>query len=187
MQRSEMTNSVFDAELSILDVGVTFSYRVPSFSVLHVDLRQIKFQVTAEDGSVLIYDGFIKADPSLEDRETPYSRFLFVLVRRSGYNCKREKCAVFKIFIVSMSHYRLKNFVKMSVKHLTPVGDNGLLIVWQWSEWADDKGSEPNELHEADLSESLSTASDLDEEEPELNTVTLKCIGVTRDSSYQIA
>ena len=77
MQRSERTNSVFDAELSILDVGVKFSYRVPSFSVLHVDLRQIKFQVTAEDGSVLIYDGFIKADSSLEDRETPYSRFLF--------------------------------------------------------------------------------------------------------------
>ena len=56
MQRSEMANSVvdFDTELSILDVGVKFSYRVPSFSVLHVDLRQIKFQVTAEDGSVMM-------------------------------------------------------------------------------------------------------------------------------------
>ena len=81
---------------------------------------------------------------------------------------------------------QVEEFCKnVCVKHLTPVGDNGLLIVWQWSEWADDKGSEPNESHEADLSESLSTASDLDEEEPELSTVTFKCIGVTRDSSYQ--
>lgn len=76
----------FDTEISILDIGVKFSYRVPSFSVLHVDLRQIKFQVTAEDGSVLLYDGFIRTDPSLEDRETPYSvrlkDFCFVPVSR---------------------------------------------------------------------------------------------------------
>lgn len=65
------------------------------------------------------------------------------------------------------------------------MGDDGLLIVWQWNEWADDKGSEQDETHEPDLNESLSTASDLDEEEPELSIVTFKCIGVTRDSSYQ--
>ena len=54
----------FDTEISILDIGVKFSYIDPSFAVLHVDLRQIKYLVTA---------GFIRADPSLEDRETPYS------------------------------------------------------------------------------------------------------------------
>lgn len=63
----------FDTKISILDMGVKFSYQVPSFSVFHVDLRQIKLQVTAVDGSVLLYDGFIRADLSLEDRETPYS------------------------------------------------------------------------------------------------------------------
>lgn len=75
-----------DSEISLLDMGVKFSYQVPSFSVLYVDLRQIKFQVTAEDGSVLFFDGFIRADPSLEKRETPYSvklkDFCFVPVSR---------------------------------------------------------------------------------------------------------
>ena len=45
-----------------------FTYQVLSFSVLHVDLRQMKLQATAEEGSVLLYDGFIRADLSLEDR-----------------------------------------------------------------------------------------------------------------------
>ena len=36
-----------------------------------------------------------------------------------------------------------------------------------------------------DPNESLSTASNLDEEEPELSTVNFKCIGVTHDPTYQ--
>ena len=73
----------------------------------------------------------------------------------------------------------------MYAKHLNAVGELGLLIVWQWSEWTDDEGSKPSESPEPDPNESLSTASDLDEEEPELSTVTFKCIGVTRDPMYQ--
>lgn len=77
----------FDTEVSILDMGVKFTYRVPSFSFLHVDLRQTKLQVMAEDGSVLLY----------EDRETPYSvkvkDFCFVPVSRKSetVNLKRER------------------------------------------------------------------------------------------------
>ena len=73
----------FDTEISILDIGVKFSYIDPSFSVLHVDLRQIKYLVTA---------GLTRADPSLEDRETPYSVRLkdFCFVPVSECNCKRE-------------------------------------------------------------------------------------------------
>ena len=61
-----------DSQVSILDMGVKFSYRVPSFSVLHVDLRQIKFQLTAE-GCVMLFDGFILADPELDMKSAPFS------------------------------------------------------------------------------------------------------------------
>lgn len=71
-------------------------------------------------------------------------------------------------------------------KHLNPVGEDGLPLVWHWSKWTnDDQGSKPSESPEPDPNESLSTASNLDEEEPKLSTITFKCIGVTRDSMYQ--
>ena len=57
---------VVDTEVSILELGVKFTYQVPSFSVLYVDLRQAKIQITKDDDSVLLFDGFIRADPSLE-------------------------------------------------------------------------------------------------------------------------
>ena len=73
-QTSYATVSVeVDSQVSILDMGVKFSYRLPSFSVLHVDLRQIKFQVTADEGCVMLFDGFIQADPELETKSAPLS------------------------------------------------------------------------------------------------------------------
>ena len=62
-----------DTQVSILDMGVKFSYRLPSFSVLHVDLRQINFQITAEEGCVMMFDGFIRADPELDMKSVPFS------------------------------------------------------------------------------------------------------------------
>ena len=73
-----------DTEVSILELFVKFTYQVPSFSVLYVDLRQVKIQVTKDDGSVLLFDGFVRADPSLERMPVPFSivvkRFCFVPV-----------------------------------------------------------------------------------------------------------
>ena len=39
---------------------------LPSFSVISVDVRQITFQALADDGSVFIFDGFIRAGSSLD-------------------------------------------------------------------------------------------------------------------------
>ena len=73
-----------DTEVSILALAMKFMYQVPSFSVLYVDLRQVQIQVIKEDGSVLLFDGFIRADPSLERMPVPFSvvvkRFCFVPV-----------------------------------------------------------------------------------------------------------
>jgi len=55
----------FDTEISILDIGHT-----KLLVSVCVDLRQIKLQVTVEDGTVLLFDGFIRADPSLKGRVT---------------------------------------------------------------------------------------------------------------------
>ena len=73
-----------DTEVSILDMAVKFTYQIHSFSVLCVDLRQVKMQVTEDDGSVQLFDGFIRADPSLERMTVPVSvlikKFCFVPV-----------------------------------------------------------------------------------------------------------
>ena len=62
-----------DSQLSVMDVGVKFTYQVPAFSVLHVDLKQVEIQLVREDGLVSLYDGFIRADPSLEKITVPFS------------------------------------------------------------------------------------------------------------------
>ena len=63
--------------VSILELAVKFTYKVPSFSVLYVDLRQVKIQITKDDGSVLLFDGFIIADLSLERMPVPFSVVCF--------------------------------------------------------------------------------------------------------------
>ena len=58
-----------DTTVSILRMGTKFSYCVPSFSVIHVDLRQNKFQLLSEEGTVF---GYIRADPSLSTKTVPF-------------------------------------------------------------------------------------------------------------------
>ena len=87
-----MVNFRMDTDFvaSILDIGIKFSYQVPSFPVVVVDLRKIKVQLMAEDGSLILSDGFIKADQSLEAKTVPFSikvkDFCFVPVSR--YHCR---------------------------------------------------------------------------------------------------
>ena len=75
-----------DTEISILSMGTKLTYTIPSFSVISVDVRQISFQVLAVDGTVLMFDGFICADSSLDvgDR-TPFAiklkDYCFVTIR----------------------------------------------------------------------------------------------------------
>lgn len=89
-------------------------------------------------------------------------------------------------FIAYLVTLQVKEFSKnVYAKHLNAVGELGLLIVWQWSEWTDDEGSKPSESPEPDPNKSLSTAINLNEEEPELSTMTFKCVGVTRDPTCQ--
>lgn len=75
-----------DTEITILKLGSKFSYRIPSFSVLHVDMRQISYQVLSADGAMLLFDGFIRADSGLDvQKQTPFTiqlkDFCFVTVK----------------------------------------------------------------------------------------------------------
>ena len=61
-------------EISILSVGSKFTYRIPSFPVLTVDIRHIVYQAVTVEGNMLLFDGFIRADSSLEPaKETPFA------------------------------------------------------------------------------------------------------------------
>lgn len=75
------------------------------------------------------------------------------------------------------------------VSNLTPIGEYGLLIVWQWVEnnEEDDDGGQSCGSEHLNQDGSLSTDSDLEEDKPTLSTVTFKCIGVTRSDCYQEA
>ena len=62
------------SEISVLRMGSKFTYRIPSFPVLTVDIRHIVYQVVTIEGNVLLFDGFIRADSSLEpSKETPFT------------------------------------------------------------------------------------------------------------------
>ena len=77
------------------------------------------------------------------------------------------------------------------MENLHPIDGHGFLIVWRWvgiEEKDRDWDSVVETGYVASKGETLSTESDTDEEEnvlDKLSTVTLKCIGVTRDPSYQ--
>ena len=48
------------SEISVLRMGSKFTYRIPSFPVLTVDIRHIVSQVVTIEGNVLLFDGFIR-------------------------------------------------------------------------------------------------------------------------------
>ena len=60
-----------DKILSVLDIELKFTYKIPSFPVVSFDLRTAKLQMVEENGLVLLWNGFIQADQELDKRDTP--------------------------------------------------------------------------------------------------------------------
>ncbi len=60
--------------LSVLDLNVDFMYTIPSFSTIHVSLRQATIQVDMADGCGKLLDAFIHSHHSLPNRPstTPF-------------------------------------------------------------------------------------------------------------------
>ena len=53
-------------QMSVLTLGVEFLYSIPTFSVIKVPLRQVTVQIEDDcSGSVHLFDGFIRSEPSL--------------------------------------------------------------------------------------------------------------------------
>ena len=50
----------------IVSVGTPLDYRIPSFPVVVVKLRHMRFEVEGENDDVVKYDGFIKDSDSLD-------------------------------------------------------------------------------------------------------------------------
>ena len=76
-----------DTIITVLDMGVKFCYQIPTFSVLYVDLRQVRVQLHSpgEDTSTTVdVDAFIRADPMLDEVVPPFclalNEFCFVPV-----------------------------------------------------------------------------------------------------------
>ena len=58
--------------ISVLDV---ISYEVPSFPVIIFDLRKMKVQLMAQDGSLILSDGCIKVANQWLETKTVYTVF----------------------------------------------------------------------------------------------------------------
>ena len=50
----------------ILSIGKVVSYTIPSFSVITVKLREVKYQCQLPDKSLAVVNGFIREDLSLQ-------------------------------------------------------------------------------------------------------------------------
>ena len=52
--------------IPVIECLECYSYRIPSFSVITVQMRRIKVKKKMSDHSTKIFDGFIRDDPSLQ-------------------------------------------------------------------------------------------------------------------------
>ena len=89
-------------------------------------MRQITFQVLAVDGTVLLFDGFIRADSLLDvGDKAPFS------IKLKDYlSCNR------KLLVWDTSSkfclYQVKEF--SIATYVTAIEGHGFLIVWRWVE-----------------------------------------------------
>ncbi len=80
-----------DTNITILNIGIKFSYIIPSFSVINVDLLEVRVQFlekedSASDSPLVMMDAFIRADPELDKVVPPFTiqlkDYCFVSVSR---------------------------------------------------------------------------------------------------------
>ena len=121
------------ARVSILSCGTNvLLYTIPSFPVVQVRLRQIRFKLMKPDGSSIHKDGFIKDDPSLNciyPAELP-------VAMPTGYNFDASfvlvSCIWFIIYEVSLVaciQSSLEQARKLSQK-IAHSNDNSNLRYW---------------------------------------------------------
>ena len=64
-------NGEWRSLIPILGCYETYQYTIPSFSVVTVKIRRIKYQCILPDQSTKVVDGFIRDDPSLDSHLYP--------------------------------------------------------------------------------------------------------------------
>ena len=71
-QPAQQSKIDVDTTVTILNMGVKFCYRIPTFSVVYVDLRQVEVQLQNQSSSMTVIDAFIRADPALDEVLPPF-------------------------------------------------------------------------------------------------------------------
>ena len=102
--------------VSVLNIGVQFTCRIPSFSVIEVELRQGTFQFEHLDGSVRVYDGFLRSDQSFPDPSRPSTTPFAITIKDHCF--VDVSCYPILLYTGAYSStiyfsYRLKSFVKL--------------------------------------------------------------------------
>ena len=173
-------------EFCILSIGEPFTYMIPSFDVLAVELRLIRIPGCDGSGEEKVFDLFIRNDPDLSRTYPAWMKALdFAVIDQSEFG----------------------KAVKLEGLHFPP---RGLFVVWEW-EWSEECDSEstksegssspsylnPNPYIASDTdfsdqeyydSQIIDSDDSMEKVRPKsIDVVTFKCIGVTHDPAAQAA
>ena len=104
-----------EVNVSVLNIGVQFTYRIPSFSIIEVELRQGTFQFEHLDGSVRVYDGFLRSDQSFPDPSRPSTTPFAITIKDHCFVdvSASQFCCTGAYSNTMYFSYRLKSFVKL--------------------------------------------------------------------------
>ena len=152
-------------EICLLEVGTPLKYTVPSFPVITVNLRKMKFKVVSDPG---VYDGFIR-DCSALERSYP----AITVVGEGPKYC----------FFVSEEEFSQV----MSLNGLI-LYDDYVFIMWKW-EWGENVYTSDPALQIAcgddDMMSLNSKSSDSEVDENVSHAIVFKCIGSQKDLRSQ--
>ena len=176
----------FHDSICIIEVGMKHEYRLPSFPTFQVMLRQIKFRLLDQEGTVA-YTGFARDSQDFEG-PVPFSV-------KVCPGCENS-------FLIEVSE-----FVKSSIELQGPLLEGKVYILWKWDpEWHDDYDiDKPNRnkrglyiSNDDDDEDGGDGAGSDDDDEGEhessasntgsigTHSVTFKCMGTTKISRSQV-
>ena len=184
-------------KFTVLEAKETYPYVIPSFPVITVNLRHVKYQMVDEHGDVHAYDGFMRECPAMHRTFPAIAlvrvgyKFAFVVeVRKPFILCHKGLTATYCPLLLQESEFGL--CIDIPGANL-PMGK--VFVIWKFS-WYDQvehndqsDGSDTSGEHDSMATQSEDSSEESEREgEKELNvthTVTFKCIGSVRDMASQ--
>lgn len=166
-----------------LCVGVPFMYQIPSFSEIHITLRQILFN---EHDLPTKYDGFIQDSTSLSrslSHTIEITNWSFIPVSYYIILYCKLICILLATIIIFIQVDELCKVV--TVRYLN-FSSTEVFVVWKWNWFSLFETPPPAAVTTLAHDQSISAPNHCDTNIV-MHTVRFKCIGSNKDPKYQSA